>query len=67
MRIIVYFKLKAGASITDYENWAKTRDIPGVNAEVRDDTIGTFTRKGPQYPLPQPLFLAGTGDNDGLA
>lgn len=32
MRIIVYFKLKAGASITDYENWAKTRDIPGVNA-----------------------------------
>ena len=32
MRIIVYFKLKAGASITDYENWAKTRDIPCVNA-----------------------------------
>ena len=32
MRIIVYFKLKAGASIADYENWAKTRDIPGVNA-----------------------------------
>ena len=32
MRIIVYFKLKAGVSIADYENWAKTRDIPGVNA-----------------------------------
>ena len=32
MRIIVLFNLKDGISVEDYENWAKTRDIPGVNA-----------------------------------
>lgn len=32
MRIIVLFNLKDGVSVEDYENWAKTRDIPGVNA-----------------------------------
>lgn len=32
MRIIVIFNLKDGVSVEDYENWARTRDIPGVNA-----------------------------------
>lgn len=32
MKIIVLFNLKSGVSISDYENWARTRDIPGVNA-----------------------------------
>ncbi len=32
MRIIVLFDLKKGVSIAEYEEWAKTRDIPGVNA-----------------------------------
>jgi len=32
MRIIVVFNLKEGVSAADYENWAKTADIPGVNA-----------------------------------
>ena len=32
MRIIVLFSLKDGISISEYEEWAKTRDIPGVNA-----------------------------------
>lgn len=32
MRIICLFNLKPGASIAEYEAWAKTRDIPGVNA-----------------------------------
>ncbi len=32
MRIIVLFDLKEGVSIAEYEDWAKTRDIPGVNA-----------------------------------
>ena len=32
MRIIVVFNLKQGVSVDDYEAWAKTRDIPGVNA-----------------------------------
>lgn len=32
MRIIVLFNLKDGVSVSEYEQWAKTRDIPGVNA-----------------------------------
>ncbi|WP_321327161.1 REDY-like protein HapK [uncultured Parasphingorhabdus sp.] len=31
MRIVVIFNLKAGVIAADYENWAKTADIPGVN------------------------------------
>lgn len=29
--VIVLFNLKPGASIEDYENWAKAKDIPTVN------------------------------------
>lgn len=32
MRIICLFNLKPGIAIADYEAWAKTRDIPAVNA-----------------------------------
>lgn len=32
MKIIVLFNLKPGVSVSDYEQWARTRDIPGVNA-----------------------------------
>ncbi len=32
MRIIVLFNLKEGVNIAEYEEWARTRDIPGVNA-----------------------------------
>ena len=32
MRIIVLFNLKPDADPAAYENWAKTTDIPGVNA-----------------------------------
>jgi hypothetical protein len=32
MRIVVLFNLKADADPAAYENWAKTRDIPGVRA-----------------------------------
>ena len=32
MRIIVLFNLKDGVSVAEYEEWVKTRDIPGVNA-----------------------------------
>ena len=31
MRIIVIFNLKDGVDPAEYENWAKTADIPGVN------------------------------------
>ncbi|MFN4112483.1 MAG: REDY-like protein HapK [Sphingomonadaceae bacterium] len=32
MRIICLFNLKPGVSVREYEEWAKTRDIPTVNA-----------------------------------
>lgn len=32
MRIICLFNLKSGVSVAEYEEWAKTRDIPTVNA-----------------------------------
>lgn len=28
--LIVFFNLKSGVSVADYENWAKTTDIPTV-------------------------------------
>lgn len=31
MRIICLFNLKPGVDVAEYEEWAKTRDIPGVN------------------------------------
>lgn len=40
MRIIVIFNLKKGVSAADYENWAKTADIPGVN---RLGSVDRFT------------------------
>jgi hypothetical protein len=32
MLIVVLFNLKPGASREDYENWARSTDIPNVNA-----------------------------------
>lgn len=40
MKIIVLFNLKPGVSISDYEDWARTRDIPGVNAL---SSVSSFT------------------------
>jgi hypothetical protein len=32
MRILVLFNLKPGVTPSDYETWARTRDMPGVRA-----------------------------------
>jgi hypothetical protein len=40
MKIIVLFNLKPGVSVSDYEDWAHTRDIPGVNAL---SSVSSFT------------------------
>ena len=40
MKIIVLFNLKPGVSTSDYEAWARTRDIPGVNAL---SSVSSFT------------------------
>ena len=45
MRIICLFNLKDGVDIAEYEEWAKTRDIPTVNglASVKDFTVHKAT------------------------
>ena len=40
MRIICLFNLKDGVDIAEYEEWAKTRDIPAVN---RLASVDSFT------------------------
>ncbi len=40
MRIICLFNLKDGVEVSDYEEWAKTRDIPAVNAL---ESVTSFT------------------------
>lgn len=41
MRVIVLFNLKPGVDAADYEDWARTRDIPGVRSmpSVDDFTV----------------------------
>ncbi|TRW16958.1 REDY-like protein HapK [Glacieibacterium frigidum] len=41
MRVIVLFNLKPGKTAADYEDWARTRDIPGVRSmpSVDDFTV----------------------------
>ena len=34
MRIFVLFNLKSGADANAYEEWARTRDLPGIRALV---------------------------------
>lgn len=45
MRIIVLFNLKPGVDADAYENWARTTDIPGVNAlpSVKDFQVHRAT------------------------
>jgi hypothetical protein len=45
MRIICLFNLKPGVSVAEYEEWAKTRDIPTVNglASVTSFTVHKAT------------------------
>ena len=55
MLIVVLFNLKPGASRDDYENWAKTTDIPNVNAlgSVRDfSVVRTTGLLGSDDPAP---------------
>lgn len=45
MRIICLFNLKEGVDIAEYEEWAKSRDIPTVNglASVENFTVHKTT------------------------
>lgn len=46
MKIIVLFNLKPGVDRADYEAWAKTTDIPGVNALSSVDGFAVFKSTG---------------------
>ena len=46
MRIVVLFNLKADADVAAYENWAKTTDIPGVNAMGSVDDFSVYRTAG---------------------
>lgn len=45
MRIVVIFNLKEGVSAAEYEAWAKSADIPGVNGlgSVKNFTVHKAT------------------------
>lgn len=68
MRIICLFNLKEGASADAYEAWARTADIPGVNAlgSVATFTVhratGVFGSDAkPPYDYVEVIDLAGEG------
>lgn len=55
MRVIVLFNLKPGKAAADYEDWARTRDIPGVRSmpSVDDFTVlRTTGLLGSETPAP---------------
>lgn len=59
MRIIVLFNLKPDADPAAYENWARTTDIPGVNAlpSVADFQVHRATGVlGSDAPSPYAYF-----------
>ncbi len=45
-RIVALFNLKPGISASDYENWAKTKDIPAVNGLKSVDSFEVFRSAG---------------------
>lgn len=45
-RIVALFNLKPGISVADYENWAKTKDIPTVNGLKSVDAFEVFRSTG---------------------
>ncbi len=46
MKIIVLFNLKPDADEAAYHDWAKTVDLPGVNALTSVDQFGVFKTAG---------------------
>lgn len=46
IKIVALFNLKPGISAADYENWAKTKDIPTVNGLKSVDSFAVFKSAG---------------------
>ena len=45
-KIVALFNLKPGISVADYENWARTKDIPTVNGLKSVDSFAVFRSAG---------------------
>lgn len=45
-KIVALFNLKPGISVSDYENWARTKDIPTVNGLKSVDAFAVFRSAG---------------------
>lgn len=46
MRVVVLFNLKPDIDVAAYENWARTRDIPGVRALPSIDDFQIYRTTG---------------------
>ena len=46
MRVVVLFNLKPGVDTATYEEWARTRDIPGVRAMPSIDDFRVYRTTG---------------------
>lgn len=46
MRVVVLFNLKADTDVAAYEDWARTRDIPGVRALPSIDDFQIYRTTG---------------------
>lgn len=46
MRVVVLFNLKPGTNVADYEEWARTRDIPGVRSLPSIDDFQIYRTTG---------------------
>lgn len=45
-KIVALFNLKPGISVSEYENWARTKDIPTVNGLKSVDSFAVFRSAG---------------------
>ncbi len=45
-KIVALFNLKPGISVEDYENWARSTDLPTVNGLKSVDTFSVFRSAG---------------------
>lgn len=55
-RIIVLFNLQDGKSAEDYEDWARTKDIPGVNGLGSVDSFEVFRSEGLLFSQSTPPY-----------
>lgn len=71
MRVVVMFNLKADVEPAAYEEWARTRDLPGIRSLPSVDDVTIYRTTGllgadgkPPY---QYVEIIDVGDTDGYA